>query len=336
METQKYCKDSDCQDTWDGETPECKCGETNYRKCGNYIGDKTVRAAGEGDTVQESAKAQEGLFLHWHGSAMGELDIAWLNVKKQPFIIGVIGQEDAGKTTLLATLYMLLRSGKSIGEYTFAGSYTLLGWEKLAHFLSFNSHKKVNFPPHTSSKEARLPGLLHLILKDKNGNLQDILFTDAPGEWFTNWAKFANADDSKGARWIDENADAFVIIADTKAFDDNPGTSRRGLVSIVERMKNTHQNRPTVLAWTKATINIDTEFKQGISDRVTNNLAEVKIIDTAVIDINEDTAYLRENILEMFNHLFTEKYTQKNKQPKISVTNADDFFFSIRNNYDTK
>lgn len=330
MDAQKYCKDEDCQNTWDIEKPECKCGEPNHTKCNNYIGNQKIK---DNNEEQLNAKQQEGLLLSWHGNAMGELDIAWLNVKKQPLIIGVIGPADAGKTTLLAALYMLLRGGKSIGDYTFAGSYTLLGWEKLAHFLSFNTHKKIHFPPHTSSKEARLPGLLHLILKDKNGNLHNILFTDAPGEWFINWAKSSEAPESKGARWIDENADAFVIIADTKAFSENIGSSRRVLTSIAERMKNTHQNRPTVLAWTKATFEIDNTVKYGISERVKTNLHSVKVFDTAVIDINEENSCLLDNILEIFNHILSEKYAQRNKKPIVSVTNTDDFFFSISNNY---
>jgi hypothetical protein len=330
MEALKYCKDEDCQDTWDIGKPECKCGESDHIMCQNYIGNKETK---EGNKEQINTKHQDGLLLNWHSNAMGELDIAWLNVKRLPLIIGVIGPADAGKTTLLATLYMLLRGGKSIGDYTFAGSYTLLGWEKLAHPLSFNMHKKIYFPPHTSSKEARLPGLLHLALKDKNDNLQDILFTDAPGEWFTNWAKSADAPESKGARWIDENADAFVIVSDTKAFSESIGASRRVLVSIAERMKNTYQNRPTVLAWTKATFEIDNTIKTGISERVKKNLSDVKVFDTAVIDINEETAYLLDNILEIFSHLITEKYSQKNKKPIVSTTNTDDFFFSIRNNY---
>jgi hypothetical protein len=166
MENKIYCIEPNCQEYWDEENPDCKCGETNYKeKCQNYRGNKNT----EGGVVETTVINQDILPLSWHANAMGVLDIGWLSAKKQPLIIGVIGQSQAGKTTLLATLYMLLRSGQNIGGYTFAGSYTLLGWEKIAEPMSFHTHKKVHFPPHTSSNAARLPGLLHLLLKDKNG-----------------------------------------------------------------------------------------------------------------------------------------------------------------------
>lgn len=330
MENKLYCKFKDCQDTWDEDKPDCKCGEINYKDkdkgCKNYIGDKS-------DSIIENATEKEkveGQRLPWHSSSMGELDISWLKSQRQPIIIGVVGQAEAGKTTLIATLYMLLRNGSKIGNYEFAGSYTLLGWEKIAHFLGFYQHKKLNFPPHTSSKTARIPGLLHLCLKDNYGQYHDILFTDAPGEWFTNWAARTEGEESRGARWIDEYADAFIVIADTEAFIASIGSTRRNLMSVVQKMRNTYQNRPSVLVWTKADKVIDSEIKKGITQQVIQNLPNIQPFDVAVININDDSEHLRENILNLVNHLLVQKHNSVNSLPQIEVKNPNDFFFSIR------
>lgn len=321
----KYCQDKDCETYWDEENPEsnCQCGNPNYKKCEYYIGERT----GESEEPSANEVDTETLFLPWHSNAMGSLDAEWINSKRQPFIIGVVGNAEAGKSTLLANLYMLMRNGKNIGDYAFSGSYTLLGWERLAHFLSFHTHKRVSFPPHTSSNNARIPGLLHLLLKDKNGQFQDVLFTDAPGEWFTNWSDIADADESKGAKWINENADAFIIVADSKAFNESQSKARP-LFRIVSRMRDTHNMRPTALVWAKSDISIDAQIKAVISEKIITQLPNTQTYDVAVI--NHDSEDLSLNVLKLVNQLLTEQYDKKNELPEIAISNPNDFFFTIR------
>lgn len=327
MENNEYCKHTECNELWDEDQPDCKCGEIDFRnKCKNYVGNDR----GTLTEKRETKASENGLSLPWHANAMGELDMAWVKTKRFPFIIGVVGPAESGKTTLLATLYMLLRSGKNIGRYTFAGSYTLLGWEKIANFMSFHAHKVFYFPPHTSSNTARLPGLLHLRLKDEKERFQDVLFTDAPGEWFTNWAKRTEGDESKGARWIDQHADASIIIADTQAFTETIGKARNNLYSIVEKIRNTQADRPLALVWTKADKEIDADIKAGISAQIRQNLPHVNLFDTAVINLNEENENLRENVLELINYLLLHKYEQKNKPPVINDYDTADFFLSLR------
>lgn len=35
----QHCQDFDCNDTWDSEQPDCKCGNTDFTKCKLYCGD---------------------------------------------------------------------------------------------------------------------------------------------------------------------------------------------------------------------------------------------------------------------------------------------------------
>ncbi len=43
----------------------------------------------------------------------------------------------------------------------------------------------------------------------------DVLLTDAPGRWFSQWALYEEAPAAEGARWIARNADAFLVFADS-------------------------------------------------------------------------------------------------------------------------
>jgi hypothetical protein len=324
----EYCKYVECNEDWNTEKPDCQCGEEDYEDCRNYIGANSIDKVLKKD---EKDKSKQKINIPWHANAMGALDLDFIKSKRQPFIIGVAGPPDAGKTTLIAAIYMLLRGGKSIGEYTFSGSYTLLGWEKLASSLSFNSHKKVYFPPHTSSNTARVPGLLHLELRNNRNQPLDLLFTDAPGEWFVNWSSNSETKDSQGAKWIDDHADAFILVADSHAFNTRIGKARNTLMKIVGRMKNTHQNRPVSLVWTKSDEKMKhKDIKTIITDKVKLNLNGVKKYETAVINQSYMTKELLTDSLEIVNFLLEEKKNQVNKKPNINIQDSDDFFFSIR------
>lgn len=321
---QLKCKCEDCQADWSSENPSCLYGERNHKKCENFIAVEEDRE----DKIIENGITKEDFSIPWHGNTMGVLDLAFTTSQKRPIIIGVIGPAKSGKTTLLATLYMLLRKGKMIGDFQFAGSYTLLGWEKIAQSFTLNKNKKLTFPPHTSSNMARIPGLLHLTLKDKLGIYQDLIFTDAPGEWFKEWALSPDSDESKGARWIDDAADAFILIADCALFKKEIGKARMNLMDIVSRMKNTYRQRPIAMAWTKSDNELDGDIKLAITDKVRTKLSNVKPYDVAVINHTEEI--LLDNILNLVNYLLIEKHQKRNNIPKISIKKEDDFFFIIR------
>jgi len=318
------CQYPDCQEDWNEQNPSCLCGEPDYKNCENYIGG----TAEVGSATVQGTTSEEEKTIAWSGSAMGSIDLEFISAKRQPFVIGVIGQSKTGKTTLLATLYMLLRGGKMIGKYQFAGSYTLLGWEKLAHFLTFNSHKKISFPPHTSANMARVPGLLHILLKDQNGIYKDLIFTDAPGEWFTEWAKSADSHASIGAKWIDETAGAFILIADCGAFKASLGKERHSLMQIIERMKNTHQNRPVALAWTKSDYDFEEDIKVLMSNKVKNQLPGISTYNIAVVNRKSDDNL--NDILKLVENLLLEGEVHRNLIKPIAVKNEDDLFFTIR------
>lgn len=330
-----YCSYQDCQSDWKVDEPTCLCGETDVKKCKNYIGEDKPQESLPKDNKEKSIegedntpKKQGDLPIPWTGDAFGGLDLTFISNTKQPFFIGIIGKAKAGKTTLLATLYMLLRNGKSIGDYQFAGSYTLLGWEKIARGLTFRATNYVSFPPHTSANTARVPSLLHLLLKDKQNQYHDIIFTDAPGEWFSNWGKSVNAVNSRGAKWIDEVADAFIYVADCKKLNDEFGAEMSNMMPILSRMSDTHDNRPTAWIWMKSDCSLEPEEKEDLLTDIKKKLPNIKDYNVSVINRENDETI--ESILIFMNQLLTENYHKKNLIPIIKPKNEDDFFFIIR------
>lgn len=318
------CSYSDCQEDWNEKNPACLCGEADYKKCSNYIGIQE-KVAEQTDSHPEDTVE---LSLPWSSSSFGSTDLEFISSIRHPYLIGVIGQAKSGKTTFLSTLYMLLRSGKTIEGYTFAGSFTLLGWEKIAQFLTFNTHKKISFPPHTSANMTRVPGLLHLLFKDEHNVYQDLILTDAPGEWFTDWAKVSEDHAAIGAKWVDESADAFIMVADCAAFKANIGKERHSLMQIVERMKNTNNHRPVALAWTKSDQELDQEIKDRMVDKVAAQLPNISSYDIAVINRKSDKEI--DDILVMIGQLLKKSQTQRNNITELPIKSEEDFFFTIR------
>ena len=189
----------------------------------------------------------------WTGRPFGLTDLRFLTTVRRPHVVGIAGLADAGKTTLLGMFFLMIYRGyRIIEDASFAGSFTLHGWENIARYLQHNSDGPIQFPPHTT-EAGRLPGLLHLSFAVEDQTTRDLLLCDAPGEWFANWTENADADNAAGARWIAAHADRLVIVADTAALTGpDSGPARKNLEFLIRRVQNNVRNDAVALAWTKS------------------------------------------------------------------------------------
>jgi hypothetical protein len=193
------------------------------------------------------------------------MDIGFLAGKARTRLVGLFGAAESGKTSLLGAWYLLL--GRDIGPAgtSFAGSLTLEGWENIAGSLRWNSKHGPAFPPHTSSGTGRHPGLLHLDLQVRESR-QDVLFADAPGEWFSRWAVRRDAEEATGALWLSEASDVLIVVADSDALaGPRLGLARTNLVSLLRRVGAERRGRPVALVWTKCDVRVDDQMRQAIT-----------------------------------------------------------------------
>jgi len=279
------------------------------------------------DCVDEETVEPERYLFPWTSNVFGETDLKIITTHRTPAIIGLIGSSNAGKTSALTALYLLLRKGLSINGYSFAGSYTLNGWENLASFLTFKKENEIEWPPHTSRNAGRVPGLLHLSFINEHLQKEDILFTDAPGEWFSDWAVDENTP-AQGAKWINDFADAFVLFSDCEAFNESIGDARRELKAISGRMAKYNNNRPLALVWSKSDIKVSEELKKVINGRIEKEFPISRIFDISVKPNGNDKQL--ENILNVIEWLLASKKDTFRKLARAEVKNANDFFFAIR------
>jgi hypothetical protein len=263
------CSRSNCA------APETTCdlGHFDLSKCPSWAGgpDKAEGAQETGTVVA----------LPWSGSALGLLDLRFIAGRGKPMVVAILGPENAGKTTLLGCWYLLLGRGL-VGNASrrFAGSYSLTGWEAVANALRWSAgwspDNHPRFPPHTTSREGRAPGLLHLSFRSADGRLKDYVFTDAPGLWFQKWSINRDAVEAQGAQWIAENADVFLIVADCDALaGPDKGSARGAFQVLARRLAGERGDRPVALVWTKADVSISTEMRETVLNAVKAAMPDV-------------------------------------------------------------
>src|SRR5436190_17005452 len=161
------CPEKDC---W---APEIACNlGSDLAQCPHYKG--VVK-----DNETARAEAKEAFLVPWSSNSLGTVDLQFVAARSRPVLIGVIGAHNDGKTTLLTAFYLLLSQGKRVHERHFAGSYTLGGWENLAHSLRWTAKQGPHFPPHTPNDAGRVRGLLHVEFRREDDVLEDVLLTDA-------------------------------------------------------------------------------------------------------------------------------------------------------------
>lgn len=268
--------------------------------------------------------------IPWTGNTLGLQDMNYLTSTTPIVIIGVAGAASAGKTTFLATLYCLLRHGYKIGDYQFSGSLTLTGWENIAWYLSWSTHNDIQFPPHTSSNAGRIPGLLHISLRNEKGEKKELVFTDAPGEWFGHWIVNKNDKNASGAQWIHKYADAFLLFADCEMLSGTQlGKARQQTKLVADRLKYNLKNRPLGLVWSKSDIEIGEDVKTQVSNHIQNSpIPNYREFETSVR--NEENADLQLNILRSIDWILNAISDEKNELPEVARFAPADLFLSKR------
>lgn len=257
----RQCERQDC---YQHEGESCAFGKMKITECPYYH--EAAPQVGEDidETEEDSAR------VPWSGSALGLSDLTTLASRTKTIIVGTLGAHDAGKTTFLLANYLLcLRSGGVAGS-RFSGSWTLGAWEALASWVRLHdATQQPQFPPHTPRSLDRVPGLLHLALRGEDDSVRDVLFTDAPGEWFSNWTIRRDSPESAGARWVADQSDVYLVIADCgKLSGAQRGRARSDLRQLIERLGSYVNGRPVLLVWAKTDVCNVEDLAPGIKESI--------------------------------------------------------------------
>lgn len=240
----------------------------------------------------------------WSGDYLRQDDIQQISKASSPLIIGIIGTAKAGKTTYLGMLYTLFLNGRFLRDFKFAGSKTILAWEKLSYALRF--HKgEVLFPEATPSNPD-FYSIYHLKLKNNDSFLKDLLFADASGEVFSQWGVKKDDDNAGSARWIHEKSNAFILFIDCMALRDKRAEAKEYILDIAHRLKEGLNNRYVAIVWAKADIieevrvNLKMSLKEELSKIFGNSYREFEISNYSIDDPDPKC---HENNLEVCNWL---------------------------------
>lgn len=257
--------------------------------------------------ASESNLTEENERFPWTGRPFGLKDLRFVTSVRRPHVVSVVGFADAGKTTLLGLLFLMISRGyRVVDDAAFAGSYTLQGWENIARFLQLNSDGPIQFPPHTT-QSGRMPGLLHLRFSLYEGFERDLLFTDAPGEWFSHWTDNAEAENAAGARWIAANANKALIVADTQALTGpQKGAARTRLEFLIRRARSTLRKDAVALLWSKTDLPRPSELVATVNRHFNSCFPRSPVFSVQVPDKNKakDETHL-EALREVFRWALT-------------------------------
>lgn len=247
------------------------------------------------------------MLLPWSGLALGEADLNFLSGKVKPITVGIVGPESAGKTTILGAIYLLLgRGALTTGSSSFSNSYTLAAWEAVATSLRWKPGQPPSFPPHTPSGASRAPGMLHLGFRREDGSLRDLLFADAPGEWFQKWAINERDAGAEGARWIARHADVTLLIADREALaGPKMGSARNDFQLLAQRAVAEARGRRLALVWTKGDVDVAPAMEARIRQAVASDSSSVPEFTVSVYPRGEVDA--AEGFRELFGWILSTK-----------------------------
>ncbi len=302
----------------------CALGHLLLRDCANWNGAEKSDA--------DLARSDDEIVLPWSGSALGRSDIAFVTGRRSPTTIGIFGPENAGKTSLLAAWYLLIGRGAPISErHEFAGSFTLPGWEAVARTMQWKPGAPPEFPAHTSTRGAREQGLLHLAFREEGYRLRDYLFADAPGLWFQRWAINEEALDARGARWIVQNADAFILTADCAALSGvDRGSARAALQLLARRLGGGRRGRPVTLVWTKSDIPVAEPMRAAVREAVRSQIPDFGEFAVSIKAPHEDTRGVGIGLSELLRQTLEIRRLTQSLPPSTAKTEDPLFLLGAR------
>lgn len=266
--------------------------------------------------------------VNWTGAPLKMNELATITSRGTPCFIGIIGKADAGKTTFLAMLYTLLYNGKTLKNYHFAGSKTIIGWDELYQRLKVKKNK-VDFPDPTPANYYRL---LHIAFRNSRQQLTDVLFSDASGEVFYRWSQNKDDASAENARWIYEYANGFILFIDCEDLIQRKNAAKEEVIAIAEMLKNNLNKRPVIAVWSKADEkhNIDSRVKNALQEELKEMFENYEEIDISNFSKDDPDQLVHKNNMEVIDRMLEKIDAPQPLFIPVNAANTGDLFLNYR------
>lgn len=177
----KACALADCNVSSSGK---CHLEHDPVETCPNFIlAKEDFLEGGEDRGSPEDASLATPLDKRTiHISPSDALEQSDLNVllrSQSPRIVALVGEQVAGKTTLIASLYAQFCRGM-FGDFLFAGSKTLIGFAELHHLALMSSGLSDPKTPRTSRNDP--VAYFHLSMRCADEGIRNLVISDRSGE----------------------------------------------------------------------------------------------------------------------------------------------------------
>lgn len=184
----------------------------------------------------------------WSGAHVRYGNFEELALRAMPKLVAVLGLQDTGKTSLLASLFLELANGQ-YGDlpYRFASSRTLLAFDQLA--LRANEGDVGHTPVESGSQFLHL-GMRPLSERGLEPRHVDVLFSDIAGELTEQWSQNAAGEAAEALAFV-RQSNAVLVLADVERLAPAGGREHDGKVADILRRVGTvlrdAPHRPDVL-----------------------------------------------------------------------------------------
>src|SRR5690606_3190353 len=162
-------------------------GRDPAESCPSFVGASTDDANDDSDTLTEPEEgradgSQDRVSLN-AGEALEVVAVDAFLRRRSARIVAIVGDRDSGKTTLIGSIYERLLRGPFTG-FKFAGSETLMAFERRAHYARSDSGRSTPDTPRTSRGEGL--HFLHFSLVEDGQSPQrtDLMLADRAGETY--------------------------------------------------------------------------------------------------------------------------------------------------------
>lgn len=325
---QNKCSNKECT------APKGLCansGTLEYNNCLDW--EQTTEQDRDNSSKKKNSKSKD---LSWTGLELQPKDIDLVSHRGKPSIIGIIGAANAGKTSYLGMLYTLLYNGKRFNSWDFTGSYTLIGWEKLAMYLRLKPNGTVDFPEPTPSNPD-FYSLLHLALR-KNDDFYDVIFADSSGEVFTQWSKNVDDINVENARWVYKHSSAFIFFVDCEALIENRGREKQRIVQLAAQVAENIGERPITIVWSKSDriADVRENIKQSVEVSLKQSFPNADVIEISNYSKKDPDTLCHENNLKVTELLLNKLNTRKKSNLTPNIGDTTDYFFRYTGSYGNK